>query len=233
MRKITILLAISILTCLAWPQEKNSQPRGVTTTGTAEINVVPDMVLLQVGVENQSPRARTAKAAADATSRKILAALKDLGIDSKDIQTAYLSLQPQFDYRKGMQISYFSAEQSLTVKLHDVSKIDDVLDALIRAGGNRVDGIEYQSSELRKYRDQARDEAVKAAREKADALAKALGQQIGKAYSIEEERPQMFSPYGYSNSVVTRNESPKPGGPSTSAGQLKVSAAVTVTFDLI
>jgi uncharacterized protein len=233
MRKLAILIVL-FLSCAVWAQEKTGQLRGVTTTGTAEISVVPDEVLLQVGVEHQSPRARTAKAAADATSRKILTALKDLGIDSKDVQTAYLSLQPQFDYKKGMQISYFSAEQSLTVKLHDASKIDDVLDVLIKAGGNRVDGIEYQSSELRKYRDQAREEAVKAAREKAEALAKALGQQIGKAYSIEEEKPQYFQFGAVSNVEMYDDKTrAKPAGPSTSAGQMKVSTSVTVTFDLI
>jgi uncharacterized protein YggE len=217
-----------------WAQDKVSSVRGVTTTGTAEVNVVPDQVLLQVGVQNQSPRAKTAKAATDSTSRRILAALKELGIDSKDIQTAYLSLQRQFDYRKGMRISYFSAEQSLTVKLRDTSKIDEVLDALIKAGGNRVDGIEYQSSEMRKYRDQARDSAVKAAREKAEALAKALGQQIGKAYSIEEDRPQMYSPYGYmANTAMEAPLKDKTPGPTTSSGEMKVSAVVTVTFELM
>jgi len=230
MRKAAVFIVL-FLSCAAWAQQV--QPRGVTTTATAEINVVPDEVLLQVGVQNQSPRARAAKAAADATSRKILAALKDLGIDSKDIQTAYLSLQPQFDYRKGMQVSYFSAEQSLTVKLHDVSKIDDVLDALIKAGGNRVDGIEYQSSELRKYRDQAREEAVKAARGKAEALAKALGQQIGKAYSIQEEQPQWPGVYTRNVAFEAGLSSPKPSAPSTSPGQMKVNASVTVTFDLL
>jgi uncharacterized protein len=232
MRKVSYLVLLFV-TCSLWAQDKVSPTRGVTTTGTAEISVVPDEVLLQVGVENQSPRAKSAKAATDATSRKILSALKDLGIDTKDIQTAHLSLQPQFDYRKGMRISYFSAEQSLTVKLRDTSKIDEVLDALIKAGGNRVDGIEYQSSEMRKYRDQARDSAVKAAREKAEALAKALGQQIGKAYSIEEDRPQMYSPYGYmANTVMQSPDKAKLPG-STSLGEMKVSAVVTVTFELM
>ena len=232
MRKVLCFLLVVFTTCCLWAQEK-APARGVTTTGTAEVNVVPDQVLLQIGVENQSPRPKSAKSATDATSRKILAALKEFGIDAKDIQTTYLSLQPQFDYRKGMRVSYFSAEQSLTVKLRDTSKIDEVLDALIRAGGNRVDGIEYQSSEMRKYRDQARDSAVKAAREKAEALAKALGQQIGKAYSVEEERPQGFSPYPYAANVAMETVSKaKPMGPSTSPGEMKVNAMVTVTFDL-
>ena len=58
------------------------------------------------------------------------------------------------------------------------------MDAVMSAGANRIDGIEYQSSELRKYKDQARDEATKAAKEKAVALAQALGNQVGKTYSI-------------------------------------------------
>src|SRR3954463_7852478 len=74
MRKFFVLAAAFVFTCSLWAQEKS--PRGVTTTGTAEINVAPDEVLLQVGVQNQSPRARAAKAAADVTSRKILTALK-------------------------------------------------------------------------------------------------------------------------------------------------------------
>src|SRR5260370_27188660 len=64
------------------------------------------------------------------------------------------------------------------------------------AGANHIGGVEYQSSELRKYTDEAGDAAAKAAREKADALAKALGNQIGKTYSIEEvqqsERPTLM-----------------------------------------
>lgn len=232
MRKLGMLLAFLFLGTGIWAQEKACPPRVVTVTGTSEIKVAPDQVLLQVGVENQSPRAKTAKAAADATSRKILAALKELGVEDKDVQTAYLSLQPQFDWSKGMRISYFTAEQSMTVKVRDISKIDDILDALIKAGGNRVDGIEYQSSEMRKYRDQAREAAVKAAQEKAGALAKALGQQIGKAYSVEEERAQVYPQFGYANtSFETATKAPR--GPSTAPGQMNVTATVIVSFDLL
>src|SRR3954470_8695426 len=102
MRKLSIL-AVIVLSGTFWAQEKCQH--GITTTGTAEIDVAPDEVVLRVGVQNQSPRARTAKAATDATSRRVFAALKGLGIDSKDIQTTYLSLEPQFDYRKGVRVS--------------------------------------------------------------------------------------------------------------------------------
>ena len=131
------------------------QPKIVRTTGTAELKVTPDLAVIQLGVEHQSATAKNAKTTVTATSRKILAALKTLGIDNKDIQTDYLSLQPMIDYRKGIAHYQFTAEQSLSVKVRDLSKLDDVMDTVISAGANNIGGIEYQSSELRKYKDRS------------------------------------------------------------------------------
>jgi uncharacterized protein YggE len=136
------------------------------------------------------------------------------------------------DYRKGLRITNFTAEQSLSVKVRDLSRLDDVMDVVISAGANNIGGIEYQSSELRKYKDQARDEAAKAAREKADALAKALGNQIGKTYSIEEV--QQTEGYFYAGLAAnTTMEADKSRAPSTAPGELTVKASVIVTFDLL
>lgn len=169
----------------------------------------------------------------DNTSRRILAALKAANIDNKDIQTAYLDLQPTSYYEKRVRINNFTATQSLSVTIRDLSHLDNVMDAVMSAGANRIDGIEYQSSELREYRDQARDEAAKAAKEKAVALAQALGNQVGKTYSIEEV--QQWDAYsmmgGLAPNVVAGAVAPPP--PSTAPGQLIVTASVIVSFDLL
>jgi len=152
------LIAVMVLCSAAlFSQEPCPRPKTIKTTGTAELKVTPDQASVQIGVERQSIKARNAKAAVAETSRKILAVLKTRGVEDKDIQTAYLYLEPMIDYRNGLRITNFTAQQSLSVKLHDLSKLDDVMDAAVAAGANRIDGIEYQSSELRKYKDQARD----------------------------------------------------------------------------
>jgi len=229
-------LAIVAFVCLALDALQAQQlfpPKLVKTTGTAEVKVTPDRAVIQVGVERQSATAKGAKAAADSTSRKLLAALKAQGADDKDIQTAYLDLQPTSYYQKQVRINNFTATQSLSVTIRDLSKLDSVMDAVMSAGANRIDGIEYQSSELRKYRDQARAEAVKAAKEKAVALAQALGDQIGKTYSIEEvQQSNGYQTFGLAaNAVISAGVPPPP--PSTAPGQLTVSASVMVSFDLI
>jgi len=234
MKKLAVGAVVCLAFCLAQGQEPCARPKIVKTTGTAEIKVTPDRAVIRVGVERQSATAKSAKASVDNASRKILAALKAATIDEKDIQTAYLDLQPTSYYEKHVRINNFTATQSLSVTIRDLSHLDSVMDAVMSAGANRIDGIEYQSSELRKYRDQARDEASKSAKEKAVALAQALGNQVGKTYSIEEV--QQWDGYSVmgglaANVGLVRNGAPPP--PSTAPGQLTVTASVIVSFDLL
>lgn len=233
MKSFTIVTTLLLLTNFAVAEER-LPPKVVRVVGTSEVKVVPDEALIELGVEKQNTSASIAKQLADAASRKILASLHANGVDDKDIQTTFLSLQTQFNYQKGMRISYFVAEQTMSVTIRDLAKLDTLLESLIQAGGNRIDSIQYQTSDLRKYRDMARDLAVKAAREKAQALAKALGQEIGKPYSIEEvpESNDRYSSGLMANSTSEFSRAGKSGGPSTAAGERTVSASVVVTFDL-
>jgi len=234
MKRLAVAAVVCLGCCLAQGQEPCAPPKVVKTTGTAEIKVTPDRAVIQVGVERQSATAKAAKTAADSISRKLLAALKVRGIEDKDIQTAYLDLQPTSYYQKQVRINHFTATQSLSVTVRDLAKLDGVMDAVMSAGANRIDGIQYESSELRKYRDQARDQATKAAKEKAVALAQALGNQVGKTYSIEEVQ-QWNTSYGYGGlaSNVAMEAPEKSRGPSTAPGQLTVTASVIVSFDLL
>ena len=234
MKTAIALVVLCFSALIAQGQEACTNPKIVKTTGTAEVKVTPDKAVIELGVERQSSTAKEAKAAVADTSRKILAALKALNIEDKDIQTAYLYLQPMIDYRKGLRITNFTAGQSLSVTARDLSKLDGVMDAIISAGANQIGGIEYQSSDLRRYKDEARDAAAKAAREKAEALAKALGNEIGKTHSIEEEQ-QTEGYYGL-NGRLTANtfaEETRSSAPSTAPGQLTVKASVVVSFDLL
>jgi uncharacterized protein YggE len=207
-------------------------PRIVRVVGAAEVKVAPDRAVVELGVQKQDPNAGAAKRAADAAARRILTALRANGIDDRDVQTTYLSLQPESYVRKGVRVSYFVAQQTLTITVRDLAKLDALLEALVKAGGNRIDSIQYETSDLRKYRDQARDLAVKTAREKATALAQALGQEVGKAHSIEEvaepdyERTRQVQANAYAfaeNGVHARSIAP---------GQTSISASVIVSFDL-
>jgi uncharacterized protein YggE len=231
MKRLKIVLVMVLLAGLAFAEEK-APSRFVRVAGTAEVKVVPDRAVIEVGVEKQDPSASAAKHAEDAAARRILAALRAGGIDEKDIQTTYLSLQPRSSYVKKVRVSYFVAQQTMAITVRDLSQLDALLESLVKAGGNRVDSIGYETSDLRKYRDQARELAVKAAREKAEALAKALGQDIGKAQTIEEASDNEYSRGLTSNSSFSYDIAGRDKSPSLAAGQKSISASVTVSFDL-
>ena len=233
MKLFKIALAMCLLAGLSAADEKPPQ-KLVRVIGTSEVKVVPDRAVVELGVEKQDPRASVAKHAEDAAARRILASLRAHGIDEKDIQTTYLSLQPRSSYikTKNQWITYFVAQQTMTVTVRDLSRLDALLESLIQAGGNRIDSIAYETSDLRKYRDQARDLAVRASREKATALALALGQEVGKAHSIEEV-PE--SNYGYGSLLANaayESATDKARSPSIAPGQKTISASVIVSFDL-
>jgi uncharacterized protein YggE len=234
MKFLKIAVPFCLLAGLAAAQDR-LPPKAVRVVGTAEVKVVPDRAVIEIGVEKQDPNASVAKHAEDAAARRILSALRGNGIDDKDIQTTFLSLQPQSYTRKGVRISYFVAAQTMTITVRDLAKLDTLLESLIRAGGNRIDSIGYETSDLRKYRDQARDMAVKAALEKAGALAKALGQDIGRAQSIEDVMESGYqSTRQIQNALLAnvRSENVSMEAPSIAVGQKSISASVMVSFEL-
>lgn len=230
MRIVSVVLALCMFVGLASAEDR--QPtKFVRVTGTAEVKVTPDRAVIEVGVEKQDPSATMAKHAEDAAARRILAALGAGGVDEKDVQTTYLSLRPEVAYVKKVRTTYFVAQQTMTITVRDLAKLDGLLEALIKAGGNHIDSVSYETSELRKYRDQARELAVKAAREKAEALSAALEQGIGKAQTIEELSDSgAFNPLA--NNEYAYAAKTKGGEASTAIGQKTISASVTVAFEL-
>jgi uncharacterized protein YggE len=235
MKLFKIVLVLCLLATFAMAEDKPSA-RFVRVAGTAEVKVVPDQAVIAIGVEKQDPSASAAKHAEDVAARRILSTLTANGVDEKDVQTTYLSLRPETTYLKKVRVAYFVDQQTMTITVRNLAKLDSLLESLIKAGGNHIDSISYETSDLRKYRDQARELAVKAAREKAEALAKALGQRIGKAQSIEEMPEENDrSPYVLSNTLIQAgmvDVRTRAAGPATAAGQNTILASVTVSFEL-
>ena len=117
--------------------------------------------------------------------------------------------------------------RTVTVCLTDFSKFDDLLASMVKAGGNRVDGIELRSSKIEDARAKARIAAMKSAREKASAMAGELGEGIARPLAIVEDG---FS--GEVRSVYSAGRGALPTGASFAAGELEVSASVSVQFAL-
>jgi uncharacterized protein len=251
MKTTTIMIAIAALLLVfslsAWTgnQLESTEPGIITVTGEAEVRVVPDEVILTLGVETWDEYLKSAKSQNDERVKQVLAIAQSYGIEARHIQTDHISIEPRYEdnYEKKNLIGYF-VRKTIVITLKDISQFDDLLTSMIDADVNYVHGIQFRTTELRKYRDEARALAIKAAQEKANALAGELGQSVGKPRTINEEQAGWWSWYnswwgpGWGN-TMSQNVIQEAGGSSLTTddgtiapGQITVNARVNVSFEL-
>jgi uncharacterized protein len=210
----------------------------VKVTGTAEIQVVPDTATLSFTVSKKNNVVAVAKKQSDETIAKVTDLAKRFGVAATDVKTDYIRVKEATKRAKikdsdgdyEMVPDGFLVSRNLVVKLRDISKFEAFLTALLDAGVNDVGNVVFSSSELRKYKDQARAQAIDAAKEKAQAFAQRIGQNIGRAVSIEENDVDGYRnpTANYSQNSVSVGDS---NAPEISAvGTISVKAQVEVKF---
>lgn len=238
-----MLTATLVLLCLAAaPTDKPATERSIAVSGEAEVRVPPNQVQLWLAVASVDKVITKAKADNDERVKKTLATLAKLGVEQKDMQTDYVTIEPRWDnYQHARAPDAYEVSKSIVVTLREVAKFEAVLQAVLEAGTNRVEGLEFRTTELRKHRDQARAMALKAAQEKATAMASELGLKVGKARSINEYGG--WFGYGWGRGLrgggmaqnVSQNIGGGEGGSSEAGfapGLISVRANVQVTFDM-
>jgi hypothetical protein len=184
-----LLLAAAALAGVGRPENAAStaeKPRaGITVTGLGTVNTVPDEAQVSLGVETEGATAKDALAENSSRMERILDALKQAGIDSKDIRTQDVSVSPSYETDEESTRGY-TARNSITVKIRDLDRAGAVLDAATRAGANQVYGPTLSSSAREKLQAEALEAAVRNARTKAAALADAAGVDLGDVTGIVE-----------------------------------------------
>lgn len=217
----------------------------ISVSGSADVKVAPDEIYLRVGVETRDENLDRAKRENDESMSKSLAFLKSSGVNEKDVQTDFISIDPEYEnnsFSRTTPITYV-VRRSIQVKLIKVDSFESILTGLLTNGVNTVLGIEFRTSELRKYRDQARAMAIKAAKEKADAMASELGVKRGKVTNVSanDEGGWFENGGGYwgrsYGGGMFQNAMQNAGGASEesgtlSVGQISVSATVNVSFSI-
>lgn len=216
-------------------QEDTRRPRSISVSGTAEVQVPPDEVLLTLAIDSTDKDLSVAKSQNDGRVRKLIALAKRAGVEEKHIQTSALTMEPEYSEEKIPKFLDFKVSQTLIVELLDLSKYDALMTDVLRAGVNRVDGLQFIVAEPRKYRDEARSKALTAAHEKAVAMAAALGQTIGKPLEVSEGddlEPRFSQANGYVQARGGLALGPQQEEATVASGQVAIRASVRVTFKL-
>ena len=240
MKKFFLILAVLLCAAAAQadPAPRPGDKQIFSVSADAEVYVKPDRVHLTLGVSERSKDLRAAKERMSTTLQKAIAFCKANGIQDKHIQTACIFIFPDYYYaddKVKSLLRHYALTQNFTVTLENPEKYETILSALLELGINNVGDVCFTTSELRKYRDEARLAAVRAAQEKAKLLTDAVGIRLGKVINIEEgrrTRPQVRR----SQDMMSQNVSAMPAqeetGEGAALGMIPVRADVTVSYEL-
>lgn len=220
----------------------STPPPSISVSGSAEIKVAPDEAVLSIGIETRDASLLVAQKENDERATRALKFLRDQGVADADIRTDYVHIEADYEWGKArFNVEGYHVRKGMEVRIRKLENFEALLSGLLGHGVNRVGGVNFRTSELRRHRDQARQLAVRAAREKADALAAELGARRGKVHQISEYSAggywsgmgSWWGNYSASNQNVSYAAPAsvgEMGEGSVSLGQISVSANVQVTF---
>lgn len=194
---------------------------GITVSGVGTVKSVPDEGELSLGVETEGATAKGALAENSARMERLLAALRSAGVNSEDIRTQEVSLYPRYE-EEG-----FTARNSVLVKIRDLARAGAILDLAARSGANQTSGPTMSTSNREELEAKALAAAVRNARTKAEALAKAAGVGVGEVMAIVEGSAGGPEPYWAARTVAEADKA-VPIEPGTE----DVQATVTITFSI-
>ena len=209
--------------------------RTLSVSGSGEALLAPDIAYIYIGVHTENPAAAEAVAENTTRTEELMQALRDFGIDPKDLRTTNFSIYPmdRFDPSTGMPSGekVYAVDNTVYVTVRDLAKLGDLLDTAVQAGANNINSVQFDVAEKDEALKQARAEAVKDAEAQAQSLAQAAGLSLGEIQSISffDVQPYpLFDGKGGGGMAAEAAAAAVPIQP----GQLTFTVSVSVTYAL-
>ncbi len=231
----TIMLYLLGMGQVTSASDDNPAPR-ILVTGEGSAEIAPDMAVLVLSVSRDAPTAREALTANSAAMNKVLEAMTKLGIAKRDLQTANFDIQPRYTYPQPVngadqspRLVGYTARNSLTVRVRDITKVGEVLDTSVTLGVNEGGSIQFTNDDPSAAIAQARIKAVENALAKARTLAEAAGVKTGRVLEISE---QNFTPRPLSMAKMEVAMDRAGGVVPIAAGENSYQVMVNVTLSI-
>lgn len=228
MKKTLLILSVLFIS-LSNAQEVKQVPQ-ISVSGEGKVKVVPDQATITVTVETKGNNAKDVKKQNDQKMEAVLKLIKKMNLNPADYKTQRVSLNPQYDYEK--KKSNYNATQTIEILLRDLSKYDELMDGVVSEGINRIDNVVFQSSKLAEYQSEARKLAMKEAKLKANDYVSVLGQKIGRAMTISDSSQNYYPQPVYARMKSMEMSDASAPRETLAAGEITITANVSVSFIL-
>lgn len=179
------------------PEASSNSLRTISVSGNGSADVTPDMATVSLGVQTDAQTASQAITANNTQMQAVISALQKAGVASADIQTTSVQLSPRYEPPTSPEpqqaqptpanhIVGYTASNTVTVKVRKLDSLGGLLDDVVQAGGNQIQGISFGVADPAQAMDQAREAAMKDATHKAQQLAGLANEKLGPVFSINE-----------------------------------------------
>jgi uncharacterized protein YggE len=236
MRRMAAIIPLLLATSLSAPAFADDAL--ISVTGVGEVSAAPDTAYITSGVVTQGATAREALDANTTAMNELIAALKDVGIEARDIQTSGFSVSPNYVYSdtrdaNGYQlppkIAGYQVANNVNVRVRALDTLGTVLDKQVSVGANTAFGLSFSVADPSKLYDEARKAAFADAKSKAALYAEAAGEKLGSLKSVTEiQGGGTPVPYMMKTSAEVASAAPVP----VAAGELSFSVNVQVTWSV-
>ncbi len=233
MKKMVCAVAMAALPSVVMAEVSGPVIAGTRLDIVAQGSVrrVPDIAVISAGVVTQASDARSAMATNATAMTRVITALRGAGVADRDMATAQISLSPQYRYVENQApvVTGYQANNSVTVRFLDVAKSGAILDALVAAGANQISGPNLTIDKPESAQDEARANAIKTARARAELYARAAGLTVKRIVAISEAG-EVYRPMPM---VMGRNVmSDMSAKTEIVPGEQDVGVSVSITFEL-
>ncbi len=206
----------------------------ISVSGVGTMLAKPDVAVAEVAINEEGFTAKAAQDEANKKSKSVVDYLKGAGVKEEDIRTSGYNIYPQYDYTNGRSIIRgYQVTQSLTVKIRDMDKANDILDGVVAAGANQVNGLRFEIDDPDQLKAEARKKAIDDANAKAEELEEDLGLNLGKIVGFSESGdynpPIMYGRGGGDMMGIKAESVPAPEIP---VGENEITVNVTIIYQV-
>jgi uncharacterized protein len=221
----SMILVVSLAACGGGnPANDQKVQHPISVTGSGQVYLTPDVAYINIGVKSQADKVADALKKNNDQAAGVASALKDIGVDAKDIQTSAFNVYPQQEFGPNGEVTktFYVVENTVNVTVRNLQKLGQMLDAVVQNGANTINSIQFDALDKTKATSEARKLAVQDAHNQAQELADAAGVKLGQLTSLS-----VFMSSGPMPAFQAKG-----GASANSASQVPVSAGqLIITMD--
>jgi hypothetical protein len=234
---IYILMVVIIFFFLASINEKAGANDSdvISVTGTGEVYVTPDIGLVSISVVAKNNNVSVATSESSEKMNSIIEYLKNNSVEEKDIKTTSFNIYPVYAWEEKTgrrNLDGYEVSQTIQVKIRDLTKVGDIISNATELGANDVSSLSFTVDDDEKVKEEAKELAIKDAREKAKNLEKSLGVRLVKIVNFSEGTYPTYSYDSYYKSASGGAEMLSSVAPTIQTGQNKITSTVTITYSV-